>query len=62
MGFARAVSSEMIFMDEGVVVETGSPEHFFTNPSNDRTKRFLSRLTDLYGRHEEKSESVAGKK
>jgi polar amino acid transport system ATP-binding protein len=62
MGFAKAVSSEMIFMDEGVVVETGSPEHFFTNPTNERTKRFLGRLTELYGRHENKNEAVAGKK
>jgi ABC-type polar amino acid transport system ATPase subunit len=52
MGFARAVASEMIFMDEGTVVEGGSPEYFFTNPVNERTKRFLSRLTELYGRHE----------
>lgn len=62
MGFARAVSSEMIFMDEGIVLETGSPEHFFTSPSNDRTKRFLSRLTDLYGRHEDRSRTVVGEK
>ena len=56
MGFARAVASEMVFMDEGIVVERGSPEHFFTNPMNERTKRFLSRLTELYGRHESRSE------
>jgi len=52
MGFAKAVASEMIFIDEGAVVETGSPEHFFTSPKSERTKRFLNRLTELYGRHE----------
>lgn len=57
LGFARSVASEMIFMDEGVVVETGSPEHFFTNPQNDRTRKFLSRLTELYGLHDNKKES-----
>ena len=58
MGFAKAVASEMIFMDEGVVVESGSPEHFFTNPTSERTKRFLSRLTELYGRHEKSNTAV----
>jgi len=62
MGFAKAVASEMIFMDEGAVVETGSSEHFFTNPVNERTKRFLSRLTELYGRHETRNDIVADKK
>ena len=55
MGFARAVASEMIFMDEGTVVEKGSPEHFFRNPANERTKRFLSRLSELYGNHESRN-------
>jgi polar amino acid transport system ATP-binding protein len=55
MGFARAVASEMIFMDDGAVVERGSPEYFFTNPANERTKRFLSRLAELYGRHESRN-------
>jgi len=59
MGFAKAVASEMIFMDEGVVVESGSPEHFFRNPTNERTKRFLSRLTELYGRHEGEERAAA---
>lgn len=60
MGFAKAVASDMIFMDEGVVVETGTPEHFFTNPTNERTRRFLSRLTELYGRHEAEKKVAAG--
>ena len=44
MGFARKVADRVIFIDEGTIVEEGSPEHFFTNPSHDRTKLFLSRI------------------
>ncbi len=44
MGFAREVADRVIFMDEGKILETGSPEHFFTNPTNDRTKLFLSQI------------------
>ena len=52
MGFARAVSDEMIFMDEGVVVERGTHQHFFKNPSTERAQRFLHRLEVLYGEAE----------
>jgi polar amino acid transport system ATP-binding protein len=44
MGFAREVADRVIFMDEGAIVEVGTPEHFFTNPSHDRTKLFLSQI------------------
>ena len=44
MGFAREVADRVIFMDEGAVVEVGTPEHFFTNPTHDRTKLFLSQI------------------
>lgn len=44
MQFAREVSDEMIFLDEGTIVEKGTPEHFFTNPSTERAKRFMMRL------------------
>jgi len=44
MGFAREVADHVIFMDEGKIVEVGPPEHFFTNPENDRTKLFLSQI------------------
>jgi len=50
MGFARSVASEMIFIDNGVVVERGTPEHFFTKPKTERVKRFLSKIGELYGR------------
>jgi polar amino acid transport system ATP-binding protein len=44
MQFAREVADEMIFFDEGMIVERGPPEVFFTNPSSDRAKRFMARL------------------
>ena len=44
MGFAREVADRIIFMDEGAVVEVGTPEHFFKNPDHDRTKLFLSQI------------------
>lgn len=44
MGFAREVADRVIFMDEGAVVEVGAPEHFFTNPTHERTKLFISQI------------------
>jgi general L-amino acid transport system ATP-binding protein len=44
MGFAREVADRVIFMDSGRVVEIGTPEHFFTNPSHERTQLFLSQI------------------
>ena len=44
MGFARQVADRVVFMDEGLIIEEGTPEHFFTNPTHDRTKLFLSRI------------------
>jgi ABC-type polar amino acid transport system ATPase subunit len=44
MGFAREVSDHVIFMDGGVIVETGTVEHFWENPQEDRTKLFLSKI------------------
>lgn len=44
MPFAREVADQMIFFDEGTIVETGSPEQFFTNPLSDRAKKFMTRL------------------
>ncbi|HEY3425022.1 MAG TPA: amino acid ABC transporter ATP-binding protein [Negativicutes bacterium] len=44
MGFARQVADRVIFMDEGQILEQGSPEHFFVDPLHDRTKLFLSRI------------------
>ena len=44
MQFAREVADEMIFFDEGTIVERGLPELFFTNPTSDRARRFMARL------------------
>ena len=44
MGFAREVADQVIFMDEGKILEIGTPEHFFTKPIHDRTKLFLSQI------------------
>ncbi|MBA2692987.1 MAG: amino acid ABC transporter ATP-binding protein [Rubrobacter sp.] len=44
MGFARRVADRVVFMDEGRIVEVGPPEHFFQNPENERTKRFLAQI------------------
>lgn len=49
MGFARTVSDQIIFMENGVIVEQGSPEQLFNNPQQERTREFLFKLTDLYG-------------
>src|SRR5690606_31215874 len=44
MGFAREVADRVVFMAQGQIVEVGTPEHFFTNPQEDRTKLFLSQI------------------
>jgi putative glutamine transport system ATP-binding protein len=44
MGFARQIAERVIFLDEGVILEEGTPEHFFTNPQNERCKAFLSKI------------------
>lgn len=44
MGFARTVADRVIFMDKGEIVEEADPETFFTRPSNERTKLFLSQI------------------
>ncbi|KAF1075107.1 amino acid ABC transporter ATP-binding protein [Halodesulfovibrio sp. MK-HDV] len=44
MGFAREVADRVIFMDGGEIVEEGTPEHFFRNPQQERTKAFLKEI------------------
>ena len=44
MGFARTVAHQMVFMDEGRIVEYAPPEKFFSNPESERTKLFLSQI------------------
>jgi len=53
MGFAKAVASEMLFLDNGVIVERGTPQHFFVSPKSERVKHFLKQLNILYGSHKE---------
>ena len=42
MGFAREVADRVLFMDDGYIMEEGTPEEVFGNPKNERTKNFLS--------------------
>jgi putative glutamine transport system ATP-binding protein len=44
MGFAREVADEILFMDQGRIVEKGDPDRFFNHPENERTRQFLSRI------------------
>jgi len=44
MGFAREVADSLVFMDDGVVVETGEPRELLANPKHERTKAFLSKV------------------
>ena len=44
MGFAREVADRFLFFDDGQIVEEGTPEHFFTDPAEERTKLFLSQI------------------
>jgi general L-amino acid transport system ATP-binding protein len=44
MGFAKAVANRMYFFDQGLIVETGTPEEIFKNPKEERTKLFLSQI------------------
>ena len=44
MGFAKQAADRMVFMDEGEIIETGSPGYFFTAPETDRCKRFLDKI------------------
>ncbi len=44
MGFAREVADQVVFMDEGAIVEVGTPDHFFENPSHERTMKFLEQI------------------
>ena len=44
MGFARQVADRVVFMEDGRILEVGTPEHFFENPENDRCRDFLSKI------------------
>lgn len=44
MGFARQVADRVVFMADGTIIEDGTPEHFFTEPKNERVKQFLGKI------------------
>lgn len=44
MGFARQVADRVVFMADGQILEEGTPEHFFTNPKNERVRQFLGEI------------------
>ncbi len=50
MGFARSVANEVIFIESGRIIDQGSPYKLFTNPEHERTKKFLHKITELYGK------------
>ena len=46
MSFAKEVANRIIFMDEGRIIESGSPEQIFNSPKNEKTRQFLSHYVD----------------
>ena len=50
MGFARDVADRVCFLDEGVILEQGTPEQIFSAPREPRTQQFLQRIVDAGGR------------
>lgn len=59
MGFAREVADRIIFMEHGLIQEEGSPNEMFYHPKHERTREFLWKITELYGKHEDQgSEKV----
>jgi polar amino acid transport system ATP-binding protein len=54
MGFAREVANRIIFMEKGSIVEQGSPNDLFYHPQHERTREFLWKITELYGKKEDK--------
>ncbi|MDD4363542.1 MAG: amino acid ABC transporter ATP-binding protein [Atribacterota bacterium] len=49
MGFARSVADDIIFLEKGKLLESGSPDKLFYQPKYERTRKFLFKLTELYG-------------
>ncbi|HVN14573.1 MAG TPA: amino acid ABC transporter ATP-binding protein [Anaerolineales bacterium] len=52
MGFAREVADRIIFMEKGSIVEEGAPDDLFDHPQHNRTREFLWKITELYGKKE----------
>ncbi len=56
MGFAREVADSIIFMEKGSIIEEGSPEELFEHAKFPRTREFLGKISELYGKKEKKVE------
>jgi polar amino acid transport system ATP-binding protein len=52
MGFAREVADRIVFMEKGSIVEEGAPDELFYRPKHDRTREFLWKISELYGKKE----------
>jgi len=60
MGFAREVANRIVFMEKGSIVEEGSPDDLFYRPKFPRTREFLWKITELYGKSGERPASTPG--
>ncbi len=56
MGFAREVANRIVFMEKGSIVEEGSPNDMFNRPKFERTREFLWKITELYGKKDHDEE------
>jgi len=59
MGFAREVADRIVFMEKGSIVEEGTPDELFYHPKNERTREFLWKITELYGKKEKEQSATA---
>jgi len=59
MGFAREVADRIVFMEKGSIVEEGSPDDLFYHPKYDRTREFLWKITELYGKKEKGADGTS---
>ena len=59
MGFAREVADRIVFMEKGSIVEEGTPDDLFYHPKNERTREFLWKITELYGKKEKEKSATA---
>jgi polar amino acid transport system ATP-binding protein len=55
MGFAREVADRIVFMEKGQIVEEGTPDQLFYHPQHERTREFLWKITELYGKKEKEA-------
>jgi polar amino acid transport system ATP-binding protein len=55
MGFAKEAADRIVFLENGVISEMGTPEKIFNNPEKERTKEFISKITRLHSQRESES-------